>query len=58
MQGLQTQYQMQMRQKLDNAVDEIARAKKIDVVMDNSIMQKTVLWGGVDITEDLLEKLK
>ncbi|MBQ8698450.1 MAG: OmpH family outer membrane protein, partial [Schwartzia sp.] len=58
MQGLQTQYQTRIRQKLDNAVDEVARAKKLDVVLDNSIMQKSVIYGGVDITEDLLEKLK
>ena len=58
MQGLHTQYQMQMRQKLDKAVDEVARAKKLDVVLDNSSMQKLVLYGGMDITDDLLEKLK
>ena len=58
MQGIRTQYQMQMRQKLDKAVDEIARAKKLDVILDNSSMQKSVLYGGVDITEDVLEKLK
>ena len=58
MQGLRAQYQMKMRQKLDAAVDEIARAKKLDIVLDNSIMQKTVFYGGTDITEDLLEKLK
>ena len=38
--------------------DRIARAKKIDVVLDNSSFQKSVLYGGIDITEDLLEKLK
>ena len=58
MQGLQAQYQTRMTQKLDAAVDEIAKAKKIDVVLDNSSFQKSVLYGGVDITEDLLEKLK
>lgn len=58
MQGLRAQYQNRMTQKLDAAVDEIAKAKKIDVVLDNSSFQKSVIYGGVDITEDLLEKLK
>ena len=58
MQGLRAQYQMRMRQKVENAVHEVAQAKKIDAVLENNVLEKTVLWGGVDITDDLIEKLK
>lgn len=58
MQMISQQYQMRMRQKLDVALDEIAKEKKLDVVMENSPLGKTVILGGADITEDLIEKLK
>ncbi len=58
LQGIQGQYQSKMERTLKEALAEITKAKKIDVVLDNSVMQKSVIYGGVDITEDLLEKLK
>ncbi|MGN0941492.1 MAG: OmpH family outer membrane protein [Selenomonadaceae bacterium] len=58
MQRLSQSYRMQIRQKVDAALDEICKEKKIDVVMENSTLQKSVLMGGTDITEDLIEKLK
>ncbi len=52
------QYQMQIRQKIDVALDEICKAKKIDAVLQNSSLEKSVILGGVDLTDDLIEKLK
>lgn len=58
MQAASQQYQMQIRQKVDVALDEIAKEKKLDAVVQNSSLAKTVILGGTDITEDLIQKLK
>ncbi len=58
MQSTGQQYQMQIRQKVDVALDEICKAKKIDVVLQNSSLEKSVILGGIDVTDDLIEKLK
>ncbi len=58
MQATGQQYQMQIRQKVDVALDEICKAKKIDAVLQNSSLEKTVILGGIDVTDDLIEKLK
>lgn len=48
----------QIQQKVQNALAEISKAKKLDVVMENEKGQKNVVLGGVDVTDDLIEKLK
>ena len=58
MQAASQQYQMQIRQKVDVALDEIAKEKKLDAVLQNSSLEKMVILGGTDITEDLIQKLK
>ena len=58
MQAASQQYQMQIRQKVDVALDEIAKEKKLDAVVQNSSLEKTIILGGTDITEDLIQKLK
>ena len=58
MQAASQQYQMQIRQKVDVALDEIAKEKKLDAVLQNSSLEKMVILGGMDITEDLIQKLK
>ena len=58
MQAVSQQYQMQIRQKVDVALDEIAKEKKLDAVVQNSSLEKTIILGGTDITEDLIQKLK
>ncbi|MGP1584954.1 MAG: OmpH family outer membrane protein [Schwartzia sp. (in: firmicutes)] len=57
-QAASQQYQMQIRQKIDVALDEIAKEKKLDAVLQNSSLEKMVVLGGMDITEDLIQKLK
>ena len=58
MQAASQQYQMQIRQKVDVALDEIAKEKKLDAILQNSSLEKTVVLGGTDITDDLIQKLK
>jgi Skp family chaperone for outer membrane proteins len=43
---------------VQQALETISKEKKLDAVMANSNMQKAVIIGGVDITDDLIQKLK
>lgn len=58
MQALNQKYQIEIQQKVQQALETISKEKKLDAVMANSNMQKAVILGGVDITDDLLQKLK
>ena len=58
MQALSQKYQIEIQQKVQQALEEISKEKKLDAVMTNGTMQKAVIYGGVDITDDLLQKLK
>lgn len=57
-QSINTSASAQMKQKVDNALAEISKTKKLDVVLENEKGQKTVILGGVDVTDDIIEKLK
>lgn len=52
------QFQAQTRAKVDVAIDEAAKAKELDTVMRSSTEQKTVVSGGVDITDDVIQRLQ
>ena len=58
MQALNQKYQIEIQQKVQQALEQISKEKKLDAVMANTNMQKAVIHGGVDITDDLLQKLK
>lgn len=47
-----------LRSKVTEAITELQKTKKFDVVMQNDKGAKLVITGGMDITEDLIEKLK
>ena len=56
--GLQQQYSLQMKTKLDAAMATVAQEKKLDAVIDNEKSQPTVFLGGVDVTDDVIQKLQ
>ncbi len=56
--GLNQQYMTQVQQKMDVALSEIAKEKKLDVVVDSEKLQKTVLLGGTDVTDEVIQKLQ
>ena len=58
LQTLQSNYGGQLRRELDVAIDEVAKAKKLDAVVANEPGGRIVIMGGVDITEDLIQKLR
>ena len=59
MAGLNQMYTIQLQQKLDVAVQDIVKEKKLDVVLDSGTKkQPSVLTGGVDITDEVIGKLQ
>ena len=58
MAGLNQVYSVQLEQKMDAAVQEIVKDKKLDVVMDSSKKYPTVISGGTDLTDEVIQKLQ
>ena len=56
--GLNQSYSVQLKQKLDAALADVAKEKKLDVVVDNQVQQKVVIEGGIDVTDDAINKLQ
>ena len=58
MASLNQSYQMQLQQKVSAALQDIAKEKKLDVVVDSETEQPTALMGCVDVTDDVIAKLQ
>ena len=58
MQAVNQQYSSEMRQKVENALADISKDKKLDVVLDSEKSDRTVIHGGLDVTDDLIQKLQ
>ncbi len=58
MNSINQAYSTQLKQKLDVAVAGVVKDKGLDVVMDSAEMRKSVLQGGMDITDEVIQKLQ
>ena len=58
MAGLNQMYSVQLEQKLNVAVQDLVKEKKLDVVVDSSQKHPTVPLGGVDLTDEVIQKLQ
>lgn len=58
MAGLNQMYSVQLEQKLSVAVQDVVKEKKFDIVMDSSKTYPSVIMGGTDITDDVIQKLQ
>ena len=59
MAGLNQMYTIQLQQKLDVAVQDIVKEKKLDIVLDSGTKkQPSVLTCGVDITDEVIGQLQ
>ena len=56
--GVQQQYSTQMKAKLDAALDDVVKAKKLDTVVNSNGKDGVVISGGTDITDDVIQKLQ
>ena len=57
-QSISSAYAVQLRQKLDVAVGEVVKAKGLDAVVESEKLQPSVLVGGTDITDEVIQKLQ
>lgn len=51
-------YASQIKSRMDVVIGEISREKNIDVVINNSSEQKILFQGGLDITQDVINKMQ
>ena len=56
--GVPQQHAIQTKAKVDAAMDDIVKAKKLDTVVNSNGKDGVVVSGGVDITEDVIQKLQ
>ncbi len=56
--GLNQSYTIQVKQKLDTVLGDIAKQKKLDVVIDSEKSQPTAITGATDVTDDVIQKLQ
>lgn len=55
---IRQQYGTQMKAKLDAAMDDVVKAKKLDTVLNSNGKDGIVVSGGTDITEEVIQKLQ
>ena len=48
----------QIRSRMDVVIGEIAQSKNLDVVVSNSADEKTIFLGGIDVTQDVIQKMQ
>ena len=58
MMSLNQSYQMQLQQKINGALQDIAKQKKLDAVIDSEKSQPTAIYGCADVTDDVIAKLQ
>ena len=58
MMSLNQSYQMQLQQKINGALQDIAKQKKLDAVIDSEKSQPTAIYGCTDVTDDVITKLQ
>ena len=58
LQSINQSYQQQMKQKIDAAMKEISKEKKLDVIVSDHNGQKTPLYGYTDVTDEAIAKLQ
>lgn len=56
--GINQAYTSQIKSRLDVVLDEIAREKNIDVVINNSADSKLIFRGAIDVTDDVIKKMQ
>lgn len=56
--GIGQAYQTQLQYKLDEVLQGISQEKNLDVVIESSEADPIVLHGGIDITDEVVQKLQ
>lgn len=56
--GINQAYATQLKHKFDEALNDIAKSKNLDAVVDSSKDQPLILRGGTDVTDEVIKKLQ
>ena len=56
--GIGQAYDTQLKHKLNTVLAEISEAKKLDAVIETSQDRPTVFKGGIDVTDEVVQKLQ
>lgn len=56
--GIQQQYSVQMKAKVDAAMDDIVKTKELDTILNSNGKDGVVVSGGTDITDEVIQKLQ
>ena len=54
----EVQYSTQIKSKVDAALDDVVKAKKLDTVVNSNGKDGVVVSGGTDITDEVIQKLQ
>ena len=58
LEGVNQAYSTQIKAKLDAVLSEICKEKNVTVVIDNTGVQKILINGGMDLTDEVIKKLQ
>lgn len=58
MAGVNQAYSTQIKTKMDTVLAEICKNKNVSIVLDNTGIQKVLINGGIDLTDEVINKLK
>ena len=58
LEGINQGYAAQIKSRMDVVIEEISREKNLDVVINNSSEQKVLFKGGIDVTQDVINKMQ
>jgi len=56
--GIQQAYDTQLKHKLDTVLAEVSEAKNLDAVLESSEDMPVIIKGGVDLTDEVVQKLQ
>ncbi len=56
--GIQQQYGAQMKTKLDAALDDVVKEKKLDTVINSTGKDGIAVTGATDVTDEVIQKLQ
>ena len=56
--GINQAYATQLQHKIQEAMGDIAKKNNLDVIVDSSKDQPLILKGGVDLTDEVIQKLQ
>ena len=58
LEGINQAYVSQIQNRINVVLEEIAREKNIDVVVNNTEGERVIFHGAIDVTDDVIKKMQ